>query len=185
MTTPWHATVISSTRTSTRSRRLGGALLALCLAAGACAETQAVARGGAADFALRDLEGRTVRLSDYRGKVVLLNFWATWCVPCAAELPHLVRLSDGHAERGLVVLAVSMDGPESVADVGSHARRYGLTFAVLLDEETRVVGRYNPKRAAPFTVLIGRDGSIASTREGYSAGDEIALEAEIKALLDR
>jgi peroxiredoxin len=142
-------------------------------------------RGGgrAADFALRDTAGRTVRLSDHHGKVVLLNFWATWCVPCAAELPHLQRLYQQYGEQGFIVLAISMDGPETSASVDSHARRYGLTFPVLLDEETRVVGVYNPKRTAPFTVMIGRDGAVAGTREGYTAGDEIAVEADIKALL--
>jgi peroxiredoxin len=124
-----------------------------------------------------------VRLSDHRGKVVLVNFWATWCVPCAAELPHLQRLYEAYADQGFVVLAISMDGPESVAEVVPRARRYGLTFPVLLDEETRVVAVYNPKRSAPFTALIGPDGAVVETREGYSAGDEIAIEADIQALL--
>jgi peroxiredoxin len=141
------------------------------------------ASGQTADFALRDTEGRLVRLSDHRGKVVLVNFWATWCVPCAAELPHLQRLYEAYGDQGFVVLAISMDGPESVAEVVPRARRYGLTFPVLLDEETRVVAVYNPKRSAPFTALIGRDGAVAKTREGYSAGDEIAIEADIQALL--
>jgi len=153
--------------------------------AGAGAKAPGRGSGGrvAADFTLRDIEGRTVRLSDHRGKVVLLSFWATWCVPCAAELPHLQRLYAAYRDAGLVVLAISMDGPESIADVVPHARRYGLTFPVLLDEETRVVGVYNPKRSAPFSALIGRDGVVAKTREGYSAGDEVAIETDIKALL--
>jgi peroxiredoxin len=84
-----------------------------------------------------------------------------------------------------VVLGVAMDGPETVAQVGPWAQRYGLSFPVLLDEETRVVQQYNPKRAAPFNVMIGRDGAIAKTREGYSAGDEAELEADLKSLLAR
>jgi peroxiredoxin len=156
----------------------------LVLGLAACGGSQAGAGSGqAADFALRDTAGRTVRLSDHRGKVVLLNFWATWCVPCAAELPHLQRLYEQYGDEGFVVLAVSMDGPETSASVDSHARRYGLTFPVLLDEETRVVGVYNPKRTAPFTVMIGHDGAVAGTREGFTAGDEIAVEADVKALL--
>ena len=139
----------------------------------------------APDFTLRDTAGRTVRLSDHRGKVVLVNFWATWCVPCAAELPHLERMYKQYDDDGFVVLAISMDGPESSANVGPQAQRYGLTFPVLLDEETRVVAVYNPKRTAPFTVLIARDGAVAKTREGYHAGDEVTVEAEVKALLGR
>jgi peroxiredoxin len=155
------------------------------LALAACGGPQASGSGAgrAADFALRDTAGRTVRLSDYHGKVVLLNFWATWCVPCAAELPHLQRLYEQYREQGFIVLAISMDGPETSASVDSRARGYGLTFPVLLDEETRVVGVYNPKRTAPFTVMIGRDGAVARTREGYTAGDEIAVEADVQALV--
>lgn len=140
--------------------------------------------GRTSDFALRDTDGRTVRLSDHLGKrVVLLNFWATWCVPCAAELPHLQRLYASQKDR-LVVLGIAMDGPESVANVAPQVRRYGLTFPVLLDEETRVVGLYNPKRAAPYSVLIGLDGAVVKTREGYSSGDEAAIEADVMALLE-
>ncbi|ACY18735.1 alkyl hydroperoxide reductase/ Thiol specific antioxidant/ Mal allergen [Haliangium ochraceum DSM 14365] len=158
-------------------------MIALLASLGACGGAQSGASSsGPPDFALRDLDGRTVRLSDYSGKVVLLNFWATWCVPCSAELPHLQRLYEAYAP-DLVILAISMDGPETVAKVGPQARRYGLSFPVLLDEETRVAGMYNPKRAAPFTVVIAADGRIASKRQGYSAGDEIALEAELKSLL--
>ena len=125
-----------------------------------------------------------MRLSDYLGKkVVLLNFWATWCTPCAAELPHLNRLYAAHKSDGLMVLGIAMDGPETIADVSSFSRRYGLSFPILLDEETRVVGVYNPKRAAPFNVLIGLDGMIAKTREGYVSGDERAIESDVVALL--
>jgi len=139
--------------------------------------------GGAPDFALRDLAGRTVRLSDHRGKVVLINFWATWCVPCKVELPHLERLYQEYRPQGLVVLGIAMDGPDSSANVDPQARQYGLSFPVLLDEETRVVAVYNPKRTAPFTVIVGRDGAVAKRREGYHAGDEVEVEADIKALL--
>jgi peroxiredoxin len=135
------------------------------------------------DFTLSTTDGRTARLSDHLGEVVLINFWATWCVPCAAELPHLQRLYETYSDQGFVVLAISMDGPESAANVNPQVRRYGLTFPVLLDEETRVVGVYNPKRTAPFSVLIGPDGNIVKTRAGYSAGDEVALEADIRELL--
>lgn len=125
-----------------------------------------------------------MRLSDYLGKnVVVLNFWATWCAPCMGELPHMQRLWDTYRDQGLVIISISMDGPESIANVVPTARRLGLTYPVVVDEETRVVGSYNPRKDAPYNVLIGRDGVIAKTKVGYSAGDEAALEAEIQALL--
>ena len=173
-------------RSSTTAAALWLAILAAlwaALLAGACGGAQSGARSGgkAADFTLRDIDGRWVRLSDHLGKdVVLINFWATWCSPCAGELPHLQRLYDTYKDQGFVVLAVAMDGPESLAEVAPAARRYGLTFPVLLDEETRVVGMLNPRRAAPFNMLIGRDGTVLVTKEGYSAGDELALEDEIQ-----
>jgi peroxiredoxin len=153
----------------------------------ACGGPQSGGGGGAgraSDFTLTDLDGNTVRLSDHLGeKVVLVNFWATWCAPCRGEIPHLVRLHETYKDQGLVILGISMDGPETIANVAPEARRYGIPYTVLLDEETRVAGVYNPKKAAPFNVLIGRDGAVVKTREGYSAGDEVELEAEIKALL--
>lgn len=162
----------------------GAALLLLASACGAAQTSGASAAQG--DFALRDMTGRTVRLSDYLGKnVVLLNFWASWCAPCAAELPQLDRIYKAHRSAGLMILGIVMDGPETMANVAPIVRRYDLSFPVLLDEETRVVGIYNPKRAAPYSVLFGKDSAIVKSREGYVAGDERALEADILAQLHK
>jgi peroxiredoxin len=138
----------------------------------------------ATDFTLRDTEGRTVQLSDYLGKqVILLDFWATWCVPCQAELPHLEQLYQQNKDKGFVVLGIAMDGPETVAQVGPFSRRYNLSFPMLLDEETKVVNVYNPKRTAPLSVLIDRKGQISRIRSGYSAGDEKLLEKDVASLV--
>ena len=168
--------------------------LLLCVAfAAGCATTKDGPRSAtsdgtsvgaaATDFTLRDVEGKDVRLSDFSGKVVLIDFWATWCVPCEAEIPHLQKMYDENKEAGFVVLAVSMDGPETIANVGPFARRYNLSFPVLLDEETKVVGIYNPKRTAPLSVLIDRGGKIARVRAGYNPGDEALIAADVKRLL--
>ena len=180
----------SSWRSAER-RPAWAALLACALLLPACAAQQHPHAGAGAsaatanDFSLRDTQGRTVRLSDYlaRRDVVLLNFWATWCSPCAGELPQLQRLYSTYKADGLVVLGIAMDGPESVAGVAPMARQLGVEFPVLLDEETRVVGIYNPKRTAPYSVLIGRDGRIDQRRDGYAPGDELDIERELRALL--
>jgi peroxiredoxin len=137
----------------------------------------------AADFALRDLDGNMVRLSDYKGKVVLVNFWATWCTSCAAEQPQLEKLWNSYRERGFVVLAVSMDGPETIAEVAPMVRSRNLTFPVLLDTETRVTGSMNPRRAAPFTLVIGRDGAVAWQKASYANGDAAEVEGLVQRLL--
>lgn len=172
---------------SLRSLLVGTALLlagcATTSTASAGSETAAATGAPATDFTLRDVEGRSVRLSDYRGQVVMLDFWATWCQPCEAEIPHLQELYAKYKAQGFVVLAVSMDGPETIANVGPFVRRYNLEFPVLLDEETRVTGIYNPKRSAPLSVLVDRNGRLAQTRAGYNAGDEKLIEAEVQRLL--
>ncbi len=140
----------------------------------------------ATDFTLRDTDGKTVQLSDYLGKqVVLIDFWATWCVPCEAELPHLQQLYAANKDRGFVVLGVAMDGPETIAQVGPFARRYNLSFPVLLDEETKVVNVYNPKRTAPLSVLIDRRGQISRVRSGFSAGDEKLIAEDVASLVGK
>lgn len=169
--------------------------LVIALASAACGGTQETPAAGdtksaapsgpqAPDFSLPSLEGGDVRLSDYLGKkVILLDFWSTTCAPCMVEMPHLVDLYKQHKEKGFVVLAISLDGPESRAQVSNVVHDKEMTFPVLLDEETTVVARYNPKRELPFAVLIGRDGTIVHKRGGYNPGDEKSLTVEIEKTL--
>ena len=139
--------------------------------------------GSAPDFSLKSTEGKTVRLSDFAGKVVLIDFWSTTCDPCMAEMPHLVDLYKAKKDKGFVVLAVSLDGPESLADVNRVVHDKGMIFPVLLDQETTVVARYNPKREMPFAVLIDKGGTIVVKKPGYTPGDEKTLIAEVNKLV--
>ena len=175
---------------------LARAVLALAvLASASCATSGSTGAGGktdgakadekllgsqATDFTLRDSEGKPVHLSDYLNqKVVLLDFWATWCVPCQAELPLLEELYQSRKDKGFVVLSVSMDGPETVAQVQTFIRNYNLTYPVLLDTETQVTSIYNQKRTAPLSLLIDKKSRIVKVRQGFNAGDEKAIQAEV------
>jgi peroxiredoxin len=136
------------------------------------------------DFTAQDITGKTVHLSDYLGKqVVLLNFWGTFCEPCLAEFPHLRRMYTANKAKGFVVLAVSMDGPDTIANVPAFAKRNGLEFPVLLDDDSHVAAIFNPKKSAPLSILIDRTGKVRRTHEGYNPGDETVLQQEVEALL--
>jgi peroxiredoxin len=99
------------------------------------------------------------------------------------EMPHLVAMYEKYKDKGFVVLAISLDGPESLAQVQSMVHDKRMVFPVLLDQETKVIARYNPKRDMPFSVLIDRSGAIVEKRAGYSPGDETSLEAKVAELL--
>ncbi len=139
----------------------------------------------ASDFTARDVDGNTFRLADHLGKeVILLDFWSTYCEPCKAEFPHLLALYAAHKARGLIVVGVAMDGPESIADVPAFVKRYRVDFPVVLDEDSRIASLYNPKKSMPFALIIGRDQRTVAQREGYSPGDEKFVEADVTKALD-
>jgi len=136
------------------------------------------------DFTLESVNGDSISLSSYLGKkVILIDFWATWCEPCLAAMPHLNDLYKKYSDDGFVILSVAMDGPDTVAEVRSYANRHDLQFPILLDQESRAVALYNPRRSAPYSVLIGLDGNIISKHDGYQPGDEVGLEKEISRAL--
>lgn len=123
------------------------------------------------------------RLADHlRQKPVVVLFWATWCQPCMQELPLYQQLFQRYNGR-LQVVAISMDGPDTVSEAGSTARRLGLTFPVLTDLETQVTAVYNPRRAAPFSVWIDRTGTIVWEREGFSMSERPRVEQGIARLV--
>jgi len=143
----------------------------------------AASRTPLGDFSLRTLEGKKARLSDARGKVVLVSFWATWCQPCKQELPFLDALAKKYADKGLVVWAINTDGPKTLADVRRVLSTRGLTLPVLLDDDGAVAGRLNPRVAMPLSIYVDRAGRRAHEHEGYAPGDEAAIEQRLIALL--
>ena len=117
----------------------------------------------AAEFTLTDLEGRQQSLSQYRGKVVLLNFWATWCKPCTTEMPAMQTTYDRLREKGFVVLAVNeLEDDEKVR---AHIREYQHTFPVLMDRENRVANLYGVY-GLPVSVFIDEAGVVQAYIKG-------------------
>ena len=137
----------------------------------------------ASDFSLRDINGATQTLSQYKGKVVLVNFWATWCGPCMVEMPHLEAMYKELGPKGLVVLGISADAARDASKVKPLVMSKGLTYPVLLDPNTTVVAQYNPTKTMPFNVLVDRAGNISEVHAGYNPGDETSLRAKVEALL--
>ena len=132
----------------------------------------------AADFTLQDMNGKNVRLSDYRGKVVLLEFWATWCPPCRASIPGIERISKAYKDKGLVVLAVSLDegGWDSVK---SFISNNGMTYTVLKGND-EVSASYQV-RTIPMLLIVDKEGRISKRYLGF--GNEDDLEKDIDTIL--
>lgn len=157
--------------------------LAALLLSSATAFAQDEARQPAPDFELDSLDGDAVALSDFAGDVVVVNFWATWCQPCLQEMPFFSQFQDTYGDDGLTILAITTDGPETLAEVRTTVRRGRWSMTVLLDQEGDVASILNPRGTNPYTLFIDRNGNIAETHEGYAAGDEVEYEQIIQALL--
>jgi peroxiredoxin len=144
------------------------------------------------DFTMKDMNGRDVRLADFKGKVILLDFWATWCVPCKYEIPGFVELQAQYGSRGLQVIGVSVD--DTIDKLEPFARQYNINYPILQGlGHDDVQEAYGPIWGIPINILISRDGKICAKHTGLppSEGGPLskavkeAYEAEIKALLPK
>ncbi len=129
-------------------------------------------------FSLVDLNGQPLELANYRGKVVLLDFWATWCTPCRGEIPHFVEFQDKYGSQGLQVVGISMD--DSAKPVNDFYRQFKMNYPVALGNE-KMATAYGGVLGLPVTFLIGRDGTIAAKYIGEAQMP--ALEQTIQSLL--
>lgn len=135
----------------------------------------------APDFTLPDLQGKPHRLSDFRGRVVFLNLWATWCPPCRLEMPSMEALYRRLRHRDLVMLAVAEDAGGAAA-VAPFVREVGLTFPVLLDPEATLSPRYGAT-GYPETFIIDRDGRVVNHTIGPQDWDSEEMVAYFEQLL--
>jgi peroxiredoxin len=141
----------------------------------------AVKGKAAPDFELQDVTtGKKVRLADYKGKAVLLNFWATWCPPCKIEIPWFVDLQKQYGGEGLVVVGVAMDDA-SQQEIAKFAQDMGINYPILQGSE-KVGDAYGGVEALPTTFYIGRDGKIVDRAFGLHSHSEV--ERSVKAVLN-
>ena len=126
----------------------------------------------APDFSLRDINGELFTLSEHRGKIIVMNFWATWCSPCMVELPHLDRIDKEYEEHNVEVVAISLDAARHTSKVKSYIKSRGYQFITLLDTDTAVVSQYHPQKSIPYTLILDREGRIVHTHVGFVSGVE-------------
>jgi peroxiredoxin len=161
-------------------RRLAAALLAITLATGACAPVEdpgPVIGSPAPAYEAVDLRGTSLSLASLRGKVVLLNFWATWCAPCRHETPFLQSLYASRSSEGFVIVGVSMDTGDARDQVASFVREFGVTYPILVDPQTRGMDLYRVL-GLPASFLVDRDGILRWSRFGpVSESDRDFLDA--------
>ena len=152
-------------------------------AVGAPLSSSASPREGflAPDFTLDALDGRKITLSDLRGKIVVVNLWATWCLPCRLETPALQKAYEQYKDSGVVILGVDLTNQDLVSDVESFVREFKLTYPILLDRDGSVGYLYQIK-GLPTTFFINRAGIIRTVVVGGPMS-EIFIRSKIEALL--
>jgi peroxiredoxin len=134
----------------------------------------------APDFVLKSLSGENVRLSEFRGQVVMINFWASWAGPSRMEMPRLEKISTTYGGNGFVLIGVNID--DTAASAASFARAYGIRYPVLLDLHKSVARSYDVE-TLPVTVLVDRGGNVRFVHQDYRVGAENTYVAEIRELL--
>ena len=155
---------------------LGVTAAAQTAAAGAC---EANGKPANLNFTFNDLNNRKIALSDFKGKVIILDFWATWCVPCKAEIPGFIDLQKKYAARGLQIIGLSVD--DSLPTAKKYADAMKMNYPVLLAEgKEDILMAYDPIPSIPVSVVIGRDGKICSKHVGIEP--MVVFEREIASL---
>lgn len=169
-----------------RMKKYGFIAAAVILAFIACSCSKSsgpvVAEGSAPDFSLNDLSGKNLRLSDLKGSVVMIEFWATWCPPCRDSVPELNNLYQKYKDRGFVLLGLSVDtGRDAQSTVNSFVKEFNITYPVLIDKSDvkALYGVYS----VPTTYLIDRNGNVVNSHIGFAPGSGELLAQEIEKIL--
>lgn len=154
---------------------IGLAALLLLLSVSAIAQSSS----HPTDLTLKDIHGRTFRLSDYKGRVVLVNFWATWCIPCRTEIPDLIKLQRRYRHQGLRIIGITSP-PETLSEVRIFVRKLRINYPIAIGtKQTKT--RFTASETLPMTVVIDSQGTIRTVIEGIMYADEV--EETVKPLL--
>jgi cytochrome c biogenesis protein CcmG/thiol:disulfide interchange protein DsbE len=156
--------------------------LVLVLATISTARAEVKAGQPAADFDGATLAGSSLRLSSLRGKVVLVDFWASWCEPCKKELPLLDKLAPRLRARGIEIVAVNID--DDRAKAAEFIRSHGLHLTIVADASKKIVGSWEPPKM-PSSFVVDKAGVVRAVHGGFEPGDESKLEAELNALVTK
>lgn len=137
----------------------------------------------APNLKLTDINGNTFKLSDFRGKIVILNFWAVWCPPCRVEIPHLVTLFDKYKDKGLVILGIALSSGNE-KKIREKVKELGINYPVINgDEHPCVRENFWEVRSIPYSYLFNQEGKFFKKYVGFSETTPIELEKDIKTLL--
>lgn len=133
---------------------------------------------------LEDIDGRSVALSEYLvGKISVISFWATYCGPCKKKTEDLQPIYEKYADEGLMIVAISIDEPETRGQVRPFIKQRGISYPAFIDTECQAIDLLNPRRTLPFTVIIDQQGKVAWSHEGWVPGDERLLEEAARSIL--
>jgi peroxiredoxin len=151
-------------------------LLPLVIVLFVCAEAEKTSIFGnnssqAPDFTVKDLKGREISLSNYSGKVIFLNFWATWCRPCKAEIPDFIEAYKQYKDKGMEIIGISVDtiSPKSVL---KFAEKYKINYPVVMSTDT-IQKDYEPGPYIPTTIIIDQEGKIRHRHIGYMSKEKL------------
>ena len=153
--------------------------VSVCAATAAVFIVCAAAAPAATELNLQDMNGKAVNLSDYKGKVIILDFFATWCPPCKQEIPDFVELQKEYGDQGFTMIGVSLSG---ASDMRKFASRHGINYPVLMDSR-KVQAAYGPVRSIPTTLVLDQNMNVVKQYIGYKP--KSVFEADITTLLNK